>query len=35
MKQLDQNRAVLLHGPEHESVVIGMRTVDKSKLVGT
>lgn len=31
MKYLDQNRAVLLHGPGHESGVIEVITVDKRK----
>ena len=31
MKYLDQNRAVLLHGPGHESGVIEIITVDKRK----
>ena len=31
MKYLDQNRAVLLHGPGHESGVIEITTVDKRK----
>jgi len=31
MKYLDQNRAVLLHGPGHESGVIEVTTVDKRK----
>jgi hypothetical protein len=31
MKYLDQNRAVLLHGPGHESGVIEVTTTDKRK----
>ena len=31
MRYLDQNRAVLLHGPGHESGVIEVTTVDKRK----
>ena len=31
IKYLDQNRAVLLHGPGHESGVIEVTTVDKRK----
>jgi hypothetical protein len=31
LKYLDQNRAVLLHGPGHESGVIEVTTVDKRK----
>jgi hypothetical protein len=31
MKYLDQNRAVLLRGPGHESGVIEITTVDKRK----
>ena len=31
MKYLDQNRAVLLHGPGHEGGVIEVTTIDKRK----
>lgn len=31
LKYLDQNRAVLMHGPGHESGVIEVTTVDKRK----
>ena len=31
LKYLDQNRAVLLHGPGHESGVIEVTTIDKRK----
>ena len=31
LKYLDQNRAVVLHGPGHESGVIEVTTLDKRK----